>query len=1102
MNIDLYVSILNAKFIQKHTKKILGIGAYLCLSASSMTALAASQNEYKGNAQMLIAANAQTLSSYPSQDIQSLREQLIEKTKELEEYKACLFRPSHPQDQAKINDLTRQIGELEKNRQALIAQANSHKAEMAEIKKQKDTLEVSSEALTDYIKTQRALVEEEKQGFIAKILAYEEETELERRNNETLIEELAALKDKLFSLEKLVVHYENNEDLQDALLEASMLKFELDDTRLQAEQKEKELIVSTLNYLTMAHDHIGTLKTKQEFLKGKLDASKIKYADLLAFIDEVESENTRLQQERRHLEEKNDTDGKTLQQYTVQRHVFANKLMESEESLNAALLYYETTLGDLALLVESLQTLLAKEEAAKLNIFINNEYLLQHNDTLQNAVSGSSEAMAETSTTHQLAINDYLQQLHMLEEKLAAEEDLRSQLQNEKESFIEQEGVRQREAEEHVIALSYVKEQLSKYETDLASSQASIDENAKQIDELKEKLAAAETEHATLKQAYDALSSKNDDAEQKLQIYAEDLDSSQGSIDENAKQIDELKEKLAAAEAEHTSLKQAYDALSAKNDDAEQKLQHYEEELNSSQGSIDENAKHIDELTEQLAAAETEHASLKQAYDALSAKNDDAEQKLQHYEEDLHSSQGSIDENAKHIGELTEKLAAAEAEHASLKQAYDALSAKNDDAEQKLQHYEEDLHSSQGSIDENAKHIDELTEKLAAAEAEHTSLKQAYDTLSAKNDNAEQQLQHYAEHLTSSQNAIEEHLSQLKNLQEQIAAAEAEYLILLETHEDLSTKNAHNENQLLSTEASIAEHLKQIDALQEKLTAAETDRLFLKQAHDDQIAKNSKNQHLLSDYENELVSSKESLAEKMKFIDELKDKLAAAEAMHLSQEQSHENATTAKEWEIKQSQENLASAHDQLNQLAAKLEHKEAEHAAAAYQLQQLQASKDQLHESLNQTLQELENSQTQLNHEIYQSAHKSHEWDLHQQEHSRTANQLKNQIEDQIALIEKLNQEIIQLYADQIEHDSKEAELEHAIQSLTTVAERQDHSLADANSAFAMVQAYNQQLETENRELRNRINHLELAERSETKPRSSNEQDLIPPALFKLLKP
>lgn len=181
MNDDLRVSLFNPKFLQRHTRKAFGIGAFICMSASAIAAVASSDKDYKSNAQMLIASNTHSLSSYQQQDIQSLKEQLLEKTKELEEYKACLFRPSHPEDQVKISELSRQIANLEKNKQELNILTKACKEELTDIKKQKDSLEVSSEALTDYIKTQRIIVDDEKIALVTKILTYEEEIEQERK---------------------------------------------------------------------------------------------------------------------------------------------------------------------------------------------------------------------------------------------------------------------------------------------------------------------------------------------------------------------------------------------------------------------------------------------------------------------------------------------------------------------------------------------------------------------------------------------------------------------------------------------------------------------------------------------------------------------------------------------------------------------------------------------------------------------------------------------------------------------------------------------------------------------------------------------------------
>jgi len=95
---------------------------------------------------------------------------------------------------------------------------------------------------------------------------------------------------------------------------------------------------------------------------------------------------------------------------------------------------------------------------------------------------------------------------------------------------------------------------------------------------------------------------------------------------------------------------------------------------------------------------------------------------------------------------------------------------------------------------------------------------------------------------------------------------------------------------------------------------------------------------------------------------------------------------------------------------------------------------------------------------------------------------------------------------------EGKADELQQAIQSLTQIAEHQDHSLAEANSAFSRVQEYNQYLEMENDSLKSRLHKLELAERSlqkhyETKKdreaiEGANSFTPVSPALMLLLKP
>lgn len=269
----------------------------------------------------------------PSDDITTLRKQLFEKTRELQDYKANLFRASHPQDQATIGKLSQQIAEHERTKQELIEKIQGYETELTNAKKQITNLEVSADALTAFIQNQRAVVEAKKQELAAKIRAYEEDPQLEneRELNKKLSAELESLKSTLLSYEQqikdLESHYEK--ELHDALQDAAMLKFELADARLTAERKEHEIMVSTLHDLTIALDHAKSLKAHHATHQQKLNESEQSISTLQAALEQEKYD-------KEHL----------ASQYAVEKHVLESTISEHSETISHALIAHQMAIKD------------------------------------------------------------------------------------------------------------------------------------------------------------------------------------------------------------------------------------------------------------------------------------------------------------------------------------------------------------------------------------------------------------------------------------------------------------------------------------------------------------------------------------------------------------------------------------------------------------------------------------------------------------------------------------------------------------------------------------------------------------------------------------
>ena len=142
-------------------------------------------------------------SSGDPKEIESLRQQLLQTDRELHEYKAKLFRSSHPKDEAKIAELGKLLAEKEAlNQQLLLALQNMDK-EVLLARKQVAAQQTSNDVLSSYIETQRQALKEK-----------EEQQELHLNRLQT-----AYIKEKDLLLEKIAAYDKEQETLLTSLKE-------------------------------------------------------------------------------------------------------------------------------------------------------------------------------------------------------------------------------------------------------------------------------------------------------------------------------------------------------------------------------------------------------------------------------------------------------------------------------------------------------------------------------------------------------------------------------------------------------------------------------------------------------------------------------------------------------------------------------------------------------------------------------------------------------------------------------------------------------------------------------------------------------------------
>ncbi|HEV8052793.1 MAG TPA: hypothetical protein VGP47_09875, partial [Parachlamydiaceae bacterium] len=886
------------QFIQRQTKKTFVIGALICMSATAMSAIASPDGSHQ-TARNLISSNSHQQTSNLPRDVQSLREQLVEKTRELQEYKASIFRASHPQDHAKITELNQRIAQLEKNKQELIEKINARENELARAKKQMNGLEVASDALTDYIQKQRNLVEAEKKELLAKIQAYEEDTQLEneRSNNEKLMIDLVILMDTIATYESHISELEenHNKELQDALQDAALLKFELADKREKAHRTEHELMVSSLNYMTIAHDLRKSHKKDQRTHKSKLNLSEAELAILGSIVDDLKNENERIQKEYDRYVEINIGGKEIMEKHFASRHVLANQILEKDEALNAALLYYEQALTEQAEQLQALKENLAQAEDDIQDLMQEKESLIaQHSvekQTLDVAIADGNEMIADTIQTHKQIINEHLAALQELQGHLELENLNHHFLHNEKNQLAAQLNDHKQLVENTIAENLGLAVSIREKEDELMAAMTSSEDAAKdylhQIEKLSEKLAQEEKSRKSLQTSHDELLTShlntNDYFESTLQGHQEAisthentkqalhlanqemenafksaLSASEETANEYLAQIQVLKEKLAQEEETHTELQKNHQELTEacqnSNDTYNLTLQEKEEAISSYEKKIEGMALVLKEKEEDLKIALT------------SSENSSKEYLEQIYslKEELKQEQETVNELKRAHDKISvDSSLSGDAYRQALQDNEDAIAAHkkhilsmNVELNDREEALKDALIASEAAAKQYIDQIDQLSNKLHQLEEALKDLKETHEELSANHNLSteyfERSLQEKEEALKiammSSNDSSEKYTDQINSLKEKLSQEEESLQNLKKEHAELSTihsislehfERALQEKEealriaLMTSEDSSKEYTGQINSLKEKLAQEEESFQNLKKEHEE-----------------------------------------------------------------------------------------------------------------------------------------------------------------------------------------------------------------------------------------------------------------------------
>lgn len=895
-------------FLMNHkknqSKSFFILGTLACIGLSSN--ITAVQGEI--GAESLIASEFNNQNSNPTasqmslQEVEALRAKLQKKTKELQDYKAKLFRPSHPDDQAKIIALSRRISEYERTKQLAAAEMETLKNDLTQTHKHIHDLEAFSLVLNSIIEGQQALnaaENVEKLEFIAKSNFFERDLNLEKNLSSQLQAELIVLKDLLVLQEKQVVllNKQRDEEIDSFFLQASVLKSEVD--------KELHALRENINEITTKNER---LQIENETLSKTVAEALIKHEE--------------------HYQE---------------RQSLALNLLEQEDALTKAVLDYEAAKDEYSALIKSLYADL-NEHKENLSVILDEKNTLDQDlQNLKNRIDVIAEENSRLqdenedlnkTATEALAKHDvHHQELQSLALNLIEKEEALNlanldylKIKEEHETYVN--GL-ERELEEHKDNLSTILTEKNAAHQDLHALKCQMDE----IDAEKSRL---QTENETL-------NSQTGEAYAKHEEHAEERQSL-------ALRILELEEALNEAKENHRKINDEY-ANEVKRHEEELKL--HEEKLSASLNEkntifddLQDHKNKVDEITAQnLELQDNIESSHKKAADALAKHELHAEEKqalalnLLNLESDLNQAQQDHQTLQNHLSEMITENQRLKNEHEEVNQKAAELSSQN------AQHHQE---------------IESLTLALSRQEEVLNEAKNAYQQ--AKDD-YEVKINALADELNDHKEILSTTLSEknylnqdLQELQNRISEITSENQRLRNEHEEvnqkaaeLSTQNAQHHQENKSLTSALSEH-------QEALNQVRSDYDNAKHNHETEI------NQLCSQLEQHKLALSSALSEKDRFasqhietqdnVDSLKsevEKLKSENLEAIRKQQEAERAVHSLTLVAQQQDQALAKANSifsmvqeynsQLEQEIAILKDRLSESEAAHRKLKKLQES-------------------------------------------------------------------------------------------------------------------------------------------------------------------
>lgn len=433
---------------------IFALGTALCITPMSMAQLIAEEQPVEQK------------SDTEEKDLKTLQLELQNLNRELHNYKARLFRSSHPKDQDKIADLGKVLSEKETLNKKLLSAVDNLEKELSTTKKQSVTNERATEALTTLIENQRDAAEAKAKEYEQKI--NDLKLGIDSQRNDFLLK----LKECQLHQEQMAKEIEQKQQviqsLQNQLLDhkshINNLSKEIDNASQsfcnKHEEEKKQLSCQTqavfehLQATEMASNSHRTELEEQIFsLNKQVDKEKLYFESVE---DEIRAAKEDIANKERRLQELEQSHADSLAFAAELTHRLENSQSqhtEAQEKLTATLHELEMTknslIEELKLSKEDLEKRSAALEAmeqqyaeiaARYEAQQQRTESIEHDFTnLQNEITTLEAQLTEarhTIASHEEKHQQHSNQISSLSSELSQKHDHLSRLEDEKSQLV------------------------------------------------------------------------------------------------------------------------------------------------------------------------------------------------------------------------------------------------------------------------------------------------------------------------------------------------------------------------------------------------------------------------------------------------------------------------------------------------------------------------------------------------------------------------------------------------------------------------------------------------------------------------------------------